>query len=80
MLLASPLFRISFEVLFLTHFRPSFHFYTTRKHQLRFCDVFRGYRSGTLVENGLNLYLGAFFLQRDKMKKYLWKIIKNDKS
>ena len=29
-----------------------FHFYTPRKH-LRFSDVFRGYRSGTLVESGL---------------------------
>ena len=35
----------------LTHFQPIFHFYTTWKH--RFSDIFRGYRSGTLVENGL---------------------------
>ena len=40
----------------LTHFQPMFHFYAPRKH------VFRGYRSGTLVENGLilrhlNIYL-----------------------
>ena len=32
-----------------------FHFYTPLKilENLRFSDVFRGYRSGTLVENGL---------------------------
>ena len=36
----------------LIHFQPMFHFYTPWKHQ---CDVFRGYRTGTLVENRLIL-------------------------
>ena len=34
----------------LTHFQPMFHFYAPWKNR-RFSDVFRGYRSGTLVEN-----------------------------
>ena len=39
----------------LTYFLPMCHIYTPWKHQktLRFSDIFRGYRSGTLVENGL---------------------------
>ena len=37
----------------LTHFQPIFHFYTLLKisENIRFSDVFRGYKSGTLVEN-----------------------------
>ena len=40
---------------FLSQFQPMFHFYTPWKHQKTsgFTDVFRGYRSGTLIENGL---------------------------
>ena len=40
----------------LTHFQPMLQFYTLLKtlENLRFSDVFRGYRSGTLVKNGLN--------------------------
>ena len=34
----------------LTHFQPMFHFYAPWKNRI-FSDVFRGYRSGTLVEN-----------------------------
>ena len=43
----------------LTHFRLMFHFFNPLKtsESQRFSDVFRGYRSGTLVENGLNIYL-----------------------
>ena len=39
----------------LTHFQPMFHFYTPWKHHKTygFLNFFRGYRSGTLVENGL---------------------------
>ena len=39
----------------LTHFQPMFYFCTSWKHQKTggFSDVFSGYRSGTLVENGL---------------------------
>ena len=41
----------------LTHFQPMFHFYTSWKHRKnwRFSDVFREYRSGTLVDNGLTV-------------------------
>ena len=41
----------------LTHFPLMFHFYTPMKtwENRRFSDVFRGYRVGTLVENGLQL-------------------------
>ena len=44
----------------LTHFQPMFHFYIPRKHQktFRFSDVFREYRSGTSVENGLIILHG----------------------
>ena len=40
----------------LTHFQPMFHFCTPLKtsENRRFSDAFRGYRSGTLVENELN--------------------------
>ena len=39
------------------HFQAMFLFYTPLKtlENLRFSDVFRGYTSGTLVENGLKL-------------------------
>ena len=39
----------------LTHFQPMFYFYNPWKYKknLRFSDVFRGYRSGKLVKNGL---------------------------
>ena len=40
------------EVILLTHLQPMFHFYASRKQ--RFSDVFRGCRSATLVEYGLN--------------------------
>ena len=36
--------------MLLTHFQAMFHFYTSPPP---FSDVFRGYRSGTFVENGL---------------------------
>ena len=43
----------------LTYFRLMFHFFNPLKtsESQRFSDVFRGYGSGTLVENGLNSYL-----------------------
>ena len=49
---------ISLELLILTHFQQMLHFYTPWKHQKTegFSDVFRGYRSGTLVETVLNWY------------------------
>ena len=38
----------------LTHFQPMFYFYTPENiRKPRFSDVFRGYKSGTLVEKGL---------------------------
>ena len=39
----------------LTYFKPMFHFYTPLKisENLWFADVFRGYRNGTMVCNGL---------------------------
>ena len=37
----------------LTHFQPMLRIYTPWKHQKTSGFVFRGYRSGTLVENGL---------------------------
>ena len=44
----------------LTHFKPIFHFYTPRKHQkTRFSDVFRRYRSRTMVENRLINFTGS---------------------
>ena len=43
----------------LTHFQPIFHFYNLWKH--RFSDVRRGYRSGTLTENGLRPEVLASF-------------------
>ena len=53
------LFTIYVEVLhkLLTHFQPMFHFYNPWKHQKTsgFLLVFKGYRSGALVENGLKL-------------------------
>ena len=41
----------------LTHFQPIFHFYTPLKtpENPRFFYVFRGYKSGSLVENGLRM-------------------------
>ena len=36
----------------LTYFQLMFHFFIPWKHQGY--DVFRGYRSGAMVENGLN--------------------------
>ena len=51
----------------LTHFQPMFHFYTPWKHHktFRFPDVFRGYRIGTLVKNGLmTLIWNAELLKR----------------
>ena len=44
-------------LLQLTDFQPMFHFYTPLKtsENLGFSDVFRGYKSQTLVENGLIL-------------------------
>ena len=48
----------------LTHFQPMFHFYNPWKQKTAgFFYVFRGYRSGTLVENGLIL--------RQKMKELI---------
>ena len=46
---------IYLNYMLLTHFQPMCHFYTHWKHQnkLRFSDVFKRYRSRTLVENGL---------------------------
>ena len=46
----------------LTHFQTMFHFYTPLKtsENLRFSYVFRGYRSGTLVESGLKTLSCAF--------------------
>ena len=41
---------VSFYCLHLTHLQPVFHFYTPR-----WPYVFRGYRSGTLIENGLTV-------------------------
>ena len=41
------------KISLLTHFQPMFHFHTPWKHQkTRGFYVFRGYRSGTFVENG----------------------------
>ena len=39
----------------LTNFQPMFHVYTPWKtsEKLRFYDLFKGYRSRILVENGL---------------------------
>ena len=37
---------------YLNHFQPMFHFYAPEN--LRKPEVFRGYKSGTLVENGLS--------------------------
>ena len=68
-----------------------FHFYSPWKHQktsgnLRFSDVFRGYRTGTLVENGLkwsilrqennsaNIYL--FKLNNRNTRKKVWYLFK----
>ena len=48
-----------FSWLCLTHFQPMYHFYTPWKHQT---DDFRGYRSETLVENGLSLAKIYIFL------------------
>ena len=47
----------------LTHFWPMFPFYTPLKapENQRFAGVFRGYKMGRLVRNGLNLHL-MFFL------------------
>ena len=39
----------------------------TSKNQ-RFSDVFRGYRSGTLVEKGLNTYENTKFYSKKSMK------------
>ena len=44
---------IKTNVCWVTHFQTMFHFYTPWKHQKNWC--FRGYRRGTLVENGLNI-------------------------
>ena len=43
------------QMITLTHFQPTFHFYTPWKtsENWRFSDVFKGYRSGTLVKNRL---------------------------
>ena len=45
---------IYLNYMLLTHFQPMCHFYTPWKHQnnLRFSDVFKRYRSRTLVEMG----------------------------
>ena len=50
-------------IIGLTHFQPVFHFYTPWKHlkTSSFSYVFRGYRRGTLVENGLKLIFVSFF-------------------
>ena len=54
----------------LTHFKPIFHFYTPRKHQkTRFSDVFRRYRSRTMVENRLINFTGS--LDQPENKQYL---------
>ena len=44
------------SLLLLTHFQLMFHYYTPPKtsENLRFYDVFKGFRSGTAVENGLS--------------------------
>ena len=44
----------------LTHFQPMFHFYTPQNiRKPEVSDVFREYRSETLVENGLKSYYGT---------------------
>ena len=40
-----------------------FHFYTPWKHQKTSSENLRGYRSGTLVENGLRLDLSQLKLE-----------------
>ena len=44
---------------FLTHFQLMFHFYTPLKasENLMFSNVFRVYRGGTVVQNGLSSLL-----------------------
>ena len=44
----------------LTHFQPTFHFYTPWKHQKT-----GGFRSGTLVENGLTSVYELFIQNSD---------------
>ena len=44
---------LQISLLILTHFQQMFNFYTSWKYQ-KFSEIFRGYRSGTLIENGLN--------------------------
>ena len=54
------LFHGLYQFYCLTHFQPMFHFYNPWKHQnLRFSDVFRGYRSETMIEDGLKSYYGT---------------------
>ena len=51
-------------VEFLIYFQPMFHFYTPPKtlKNSRFPEVFKGYRSETLIENGLICVTGTINL------------------
>ena len=51
----------------LTHFQAIFHFYTLLKisENIRFSDVFRGYKSETLVENKLKKVKCEAFLVKE---------------
>ena len=51
-----------FHISLLTHFQPMLHFYTPWKHQKTYGDVFKGYRSWTLGENGLKVKYGIDLL------------------
>ena len=53
------------------------HFYTPWKQEnLQFLYVLRGYRSGALVENGLDRYLAV--VEEFEQKGRLIKVKKND--
>ena len=41
---------------------------------LRFSDVFRGYRSETLVENRLNWYISLLFLTKKPLATCFWQV------